>query len=279
MEWNVNSRYLVSASQDGKLLVWDGLTGNKLEVISLQSSWVMTCDFSPSGNFIACGGLDNTCYIYHIKGKDPPTRPIRELSGHVGFIGCCKFVDDKRVVTASGDYSCAFWDAENGQLLTEFKEHKGEVMNLSVCPTDKNLFLSAGSDGFVKLWDTRNAKSAMTFKAHEKDVNAVVFFPNGSAFGTCSDDSTAKLFDIRASAELMIYKDDFQAPVTSLSFSKSGQFLFTGQNFDLIAWDTLKGEKLYSIAAHNNNVSCVSVAPDGLALCTSSWDNDLKIWA
>jgi WD40 repeat protein len=48
--------------------------GNKLEVISLRSSWVMTCAFSPSGNFVACGGLDNTTYIYHIKGKDPPTK-------------------------------------------------------------------------------------------------------------------------------------------------------------------------------------------------------------
>jgi guanine nucleotide-binding protein G(I)/G(S)/G(T) subunit beta-1 len=33
-EWNSNSRYIVSASQDGKLLVWDALTGNFLSFIS-----------------------------------------------------------------------------------------------------------------------------------------------------------------------------------------------------------------------------------------------------
>ena len=48
-------RYLVSASQDGKLIVWDGYTTNKVHAIPLRSSWVMTCAYSPSGNFVACG--------------------------------------------------------------------------------------------------------------------------------------------------------------------------------------------------------------------------------
>jgi len=281
MEWNVNSRYLVSASQDGKLLVWDALAGNKLEVISLQSSWVMTCAYSPSGSFLACGGLDNICYIYHIKGKDPPVRPIKELSGHTGFIGCVKFVDDKKVITSSGDFNCAYWDLETGNSIQEFKDHKGEVMHLSIHPTDKNQFLSAASDSFVKLWDCRSNKPVQSFKAHEKDVNSVVFFPNGNAFGSSSDDFTAKLFDIRANKQMNVYSaPDIQCPITSVSFSKSGQFLFTGQeDNNFTVWDTLTTEKVYSVAAHNNRVSCVSVSPDGYALCTSSWDNELKIWA
>eukprot|EP01118_Nematostelium_gracile_P013970 TRINITY_DN534_c0_g1_i1.p1 TRINITY_DN534_c0_g1~~TRINITY_DN534_c0_g1_i1.p1 ORF type:complete len:348 (-),score=78.20 TRINITY_DN534_c0_g1_i1:64-1017(-) len=281
MEWNANSRYMVSASQDGKLLVWDALAGNKLEVISLQSSWVMTCAYAPSGNFVACGGLDNICYIYHIKGKDPPVRPIKELSGHTGFVGCVKFIDDKKVITASGDYSCAYWDVETGQVVTEFKDHQGEVMTLSLNPTDNNLFVSAGSDTFVKLWDTRSSKPVQSFKAHEKDINTVCFFPNGNAYGTASDDFTAKLIDVRANKQLMQYSaPDIQCPISSISFTKSGQFAFTGQeDSHYTAWDTLTGEKVYSVSAHNNRVSCVSVTPDGNALCTASWDNELKIWA
>jgi len=59
MHWAEEKTHLVSASQDGKLLVWDGLTTNKIHAIPLRSSWVMTCAYSPAGGFVACGGLDN----------------------------------------------------------------------------------------------------------------------------------------------------------------------------------------------------------------------------
>ncbi len=54
----------MSASQDGKLIVWDSYSTNKVHAIPLRSSWVMTCAYAPSGSFVACGGLDNICSIY-----------------------------------------------------------------------------------------------------------------------------------------------------------------------------------------------------------------------
>ena len=39
MQWAADAHHLVSASQDGKLLVWDGLTTNKLHAIPLRSTW------------------------------------------------------------------------------------------------------------------------------------------------------------------------------------------------------------------------------------------------
>ena len=36
---------------------------------------------------------------------------------------------------------------------------------------------------------------------------------------------------------------------------------------------------LESIAGHDNRVSCLGVASDGMALCTGSWDSFLKVWA
>lgn len=65
LHWSANdSRHLVSASQDGKLIIWNGFTTNKVHAIPLRSSWVMTCAYSPTGQFVACGGLDNLCSVY-----------------------------------------------------------------------------------------------------------------------------------------------------------------------------------------------------------------------
>ena len=55
MHWASDSRNLVSASQDGKLIVWDSYSTNKVHAIPLRSSWVMTCAYAPSGNYVACG--------------------------------------------------------------------------------------------------------------------------------------------------------------------------------------------------------------------------------
>ena len=62
-------RHAVSGSLDGKLIVWDCWTGNKIQVIPLRSAWVMTSVFSPSGNFVACGGMDNMLTIYDLNNR------------------------------------------------------------------------------------------------------------------------------------------------------------------------------------------------------------------
>lgn len=55
-----------------------------MNAIPLKSSWVMTCAYAPSGNLVACGGLDNMCSIYNLKGKDGNVKVMRELAAHTG---------------------------------------------------------------------------------------------------------------------------------------------------------------------------------------------------
>ena len=56
----------------------------QMHAIPLRSSWVMTCAYAPSGNFVACGGLDNICSIYSLKTREGNVRVSRELPGHTG---------------------------------------------------------------------------------------------------------------------------------------------------------------------------------------------------
>ena len=206
MHWSTDRRHLVSASQDGKLIIWDAYTTNKVHAIPLRSSWVMTCAYAPSGNFVACGGLDNICSIYNLnQQRDGPTRVARELSGHAGYLSCCRFINDRSILTSSGDMTCIKWDIETGQRITEFADHLGDVMSISLNPTNQNTFISGACDAFAKLWDIRAGKAVQTFAGHESDINAIQFFPDGHSFVTGSDDATCRLFDIRADRELNVY--------------------------------------------------------------------------
>ncbi len=52
----------------------------------------MTVAYSGSGDYVACGGLDNTCSVYKLSAhgipdeKAPPVRAAHELVHHDGYI-------------------------------------------------------------------------------------------------------------------------------------------------------------------------------------------------
>jgi len=279
MHWGTDSRHIVSASQDGKLILWDSYTTNKVHAIPLRSSWVMTCAYAPSGSFVACGGLDNICSIYNLKTREGTVRVSRELNGHTGYLSCCRFLDDTRIVTSSGDMTCALWDIETGMQTTAFTGHTGDVMSLSVTE-DKNTFISGACDATAKLWDLRDGMCRQTFGGHESDINAVAMFPNNMAFGTGSDDATCRLFDIRSDQELMVYSNDnIACGITSVAFSRSGRLFFAGyDDFNCNIWDSLKGDRAGVLAGHDNRVSCLGITVDGMAIATGSWDSFLRVW-
>jgi guanine nucleotide-binding protein G(I)/G(S)/G(T) subunit beta-1 len=199
---------MISASQDGKLIIWNGDTTNKLHAIPLRSSWVMTCAFEPTaGRLVACGGLDNLVSIYNLQNKDQGARAHRELAAHDGYLSCCRFLDENKILSSSGDSTCILWDVETSASIRTYDDHTGDVMSVSLSP-DHKYFVSGSCDSTAKLWDINSGKCIKTFSGHESDINSVHFFPNGWAFGTGSDDASCRLFDIRAYRELTNFSND-----------------------------------------------------------------------
>ena len=117
----------------------------------------------------------------------------------------------------------------------------------------------------------------------DSDINFVDFMSNGTCFGTGSDDSTCRLFDLRSYSQLASFENDkILCGITSVSFSASGRLLFAGyDDFNCYAWDTLSGTDkcAYNIQKHQNRVSCLGVNTNGHALCTGSWDTQLLVRA
>jgi guanine nucleotide-binding protein G(I)/G(S)/G(T) subunit beta-1 len=247
----------------------------------------MTCAFEQKNDqFVACGGLDNLCTIYKLNdGEDAINRAHRELTGHDGYLSCCHFVGPEKIVTASGDSTAMLWDIETGASLAKFEGHDQDVMSVSVLPNiNPCIFVTGSCDATAKVWDSRSPNACtMTLTGHNNDINATSFFPDGNAFATGSDDSTVRLFDIRAAAEMATFQSEsILCGVTSVSVSNSGRYIFGGyDDYNCYKWDTLgaSGKPSQQLMGHENRVSCVSVNPVGNALCTGSWDATLRIWA
>lgn len=211
-------------------------------------------------------------------------RSYRELAQHDGYLSSCRFVDEGSILTSSGDSTCILWDVELGQAKTTFSDHEGDVMSVSILPAvDPNVFISGSCDTTAKVWDIRSGKCSMTLRGHESDINSVALFPDGKSFGTGSDDSTCRFFDIRSCSQVAEFKNDMVlCGITSVTFSRSGRVLFAGyDDYNCLGWDILGSTEKshYQLQGHENRVSCLGVSPTGDALCTGSWDTLLKIWA
>jgi len=198
------------------------------------------------------------------------------------------------LIAGSADSSCILWDIPTGRVLETFREHEETAMFLSLRPDDPNVFASCSVDKTAKVWDVRTPdKSTMTFTGHLGDLNCIDFMPcDGNTFATCSNDGTARVWDMRSYQELakfgtIVEPDPFDPNpgITSVSFSRSGRLLFAGHcdasvlTYDVLTAGKTDGPVFTFNDAHEYYVSCLGVSPDGSALCTGSWDCNLKVWA
>lgn len=291
-------------------MLWDAITGYKLNAVVLNNPYVMTVAYSPSGALLACGGLTNTCHVYALKSfqtqalnsqlseekidvnsitvsqkKDSPKniddqyldsfsqpKKLCDLVGHDGYISAIRFISDRNILTSSGDSTCILWDTTQSRIIKKFEGHASDVMSLDIAPDcgssdSSSLFVTGSVDKLVKLWDIKSGKNVATFTGHTADVNAVSFFPNGMAVVSGCEDGTSKLFDFRAARELQEYKLDHynsieEKGVTSLSFSKSGKYLFAALDGKRITmFETISGKPVQHLLDHDKRVSCVAVSP------------------
>ncbi|XP_074599138.1 guanine nucleotide-binding protein subunit beta-2 [Brevipalpus obovatus] len=277
-----DSRHLVSASLENKLIVWDTVTGNKVKIISLRSSWSMTCAFSPSSNMVASGGMDNMCSIHDLNKRESGNhgaKLVRELAGFDGFLSCCRFVDDKKIITGTADKKIILWDIETGNKIMEYKGHTGDVISMAIS-WDAGNFITGSVDRTVRLWDMRQVTPVQTFFGHEADVNSLVFHRSNSVFGSGSEDKTCRLFDVRSDQEIVAYKSpNGRSGFTSCALSLSGRILLAGSDDKSIhMWDVLKSKHAGNLTGHESRVTSISLTNDGMALASGSWDTSVRIW-
>jgi len=301
IDWSADGTTIVSASQDGNLLLWDALTTSKKQDVRLKSSYVMSvCFEQTTGQFVACGGLDNACSVYEVGGEGK-AKLKAELVKHEGYLADCKFFHSpSKMLTSSADQTTLLWDVDKGSIIQTFEEHKANIIEVAL--VGQNNFLTTSVDKSIKLWDVRTSAkegSLQTFTGHEGDVNGITVLESsggGNTFGTCSEDGTIRVWDTRSYGEIAQYgeiidqtdNDPFNGEgdggFTSITSSASGRLLFCGHSegsvecFDILA--PAQPDPLYTLHnAHEIYVSCVRVSPRGDVLCTASWDTRLKLYA
>lgn len=132
------------------------------------------------------------CTVYDVNNRDASgvAKMVRELAGYDGFLSSCRFLDDKTILTGSGDmkmyckiflrvhlnsnqFACrCMWDLTTGRKTVDIPAHNGDVVSISLSP-DGNTFITGSVDKTCRLWDVREPSPKQTFFGHDSDVNSV----------------------------------------------------------------------------------------------------------
>ena len=153
-------------------------------------------------------------------------------------------------LSGSNDSDINLWNKEQTTYVTKYSQHSTDVLSLDVFRMDGNVFVSGSSDFSCRVWDVRIKNAA--FRLFDKNpcgISCVRFMPeNVNTIAVGQEDATVSIWDLRALSPICKFEEDTTySSVSSMTFSKSGRFLFTSHSDSVIkTWDLTNEKKICS---------------------------------
>ncbi|KAA0707384.1 Guanine nucleotide-binding protein G(I)/G(S)/G(T) subunit beta-1 [Triplophysa tibetana] len=197
MHWGTDSRLLVSASQDGKLIIWDSYTTNKVMrrssvVFSFILRYLSCCRFLDDGQIITSSG-DTTCALWDIETGQQTT----SFTGHTGDVMSLTVCpDSKAFVSGACDALAKLWDIRDGMCRQSFTGHVSDINAVCFFPNG-NAFTTGSDDATCRLFDLRADQELMLY-SHDNiicGITSVAFSKSGRLLLAGYDDFNCNVWD------------------------------------------------------------------------------------
>jgi transducin (beta)-like 1 len=158
---------------------------------------VTTLEWSPDGLLLATGSYDGIARVWNRAGV-----LVHTLRGHQGPIFSLKW--NRRgnfLLSGSYDKTTIVWDVSGSQGFVEqqFSDHFAPALDVDW--KDDTTFASCSTDKTVNICRVGVAHPLKTYLGHTDEVNAVKWDPSGTLLASCSDDCTAKVWDVQSDRE------------------------------------------------------------------------------
>jgi WD40 repeat protein len=267
--------WIVSASWDNTLKIWDAATGRELRTLTGHTEAVRGCAVSPDGAWIVSASWDNTLKIWDaVTGRE-----LRTLTGHTNGVNACAVSPDGAwIVSAGEDLALKIWDAASGLLLRTLSGGRGvSVRGCAVSPDGAWIVSASEGVDSLQIWDAATGRELRVLKGHSGYVNACAVSPDGAWIVSAGNDETLKIWD-SASGLLLRTLTGHTGSVDSCAISRDGSWIVSASwDQTLKIWDSASGLLLRTLIGHTNEVDACAVSPDGTWI-VSAGDVTLRVW-
>lgn len=173
---------------DNEVLVLRGtLQGHNGWVTALS-----TCPANP--DLLLSSSRDKSLIVWQLtRDENQYGVAKRALKGHSHIVQDCQLTPDGRyALSGSWDKTLRLWNIEDGECVTRFDGHEGDVMSVSISRVVRQ-FVSASRDKTIKVWNALGV-CIQTLKSHDDWVSSVECSPtNESIVFSAGWDKTVKV--------------------------------------------------------------------------------------
>jgi WD40 repeat protein len=286
-----NGLSILSASNDGTLVLWDANTG-LMQQRYAGVGVINSLAFLPDGENVLLATGDGALLLFNLTDGTV----TRHFEGHDDAVfSVVVSADGTLALSGSRDRTLILWDVATGQALRRFgstdgsaEGHLDRITAVAMTP-DARYGLSGSADNTLILWDLNTGTIVQRFVGHTNVVTSVAISPDGLYSLSGSVDTTLILWDL-STGELVRRFEGHLDRVTSVAFSPDGLLALSGSGSPfagasneniVILWDVQTGLPVARFTGHSGQVT--SVAFNGgaprLTAVSGSADTTLRTWA
>jgi WD40 repeat protein len=268
-----NKEFVVAASRESVLKMWDARTGAEKLALKGHVGVVRACAISPDGKFIVSAADDKTLAVWDADSGET----LMRLKGHTREVkGCAISADGELIISASRDGTLKVWDIHSIDKPMTLAGHRDWVNDCAISANGK--VVSASDDRTLKVWDAHSGTELLTLSGHLRVINGCAISADGKLAVSASRDKTLKIWDTESGAELTTLIGHTDG-VSNCAISANAKVVVSAsRDKTLKVWDMESGAELMTLWGHTAEVKCCEISMDGKTIISASLDKTLRIW-
>lgn len=276
-----NGKYILSASKDSKVKIWDIKTKLCIDSLIFPSK-----DYVYSSKFISEDSIliaTSDCLILWERKSNSTKKYGEGLFSDL--IRECAVHPNKRIVAGcSYDGTLKIFDLnQSTNPIQELNEPDGlEIYTCSFSPDGKSIGF-AGSSGIVYIWDWQVDTMQISFKGHGNNGSNMTiwtcdFSPNKMLIASGGVDNTVKIWHL-LSQQMKYNITSHSFHVRATKFYPNGSLLLTsGLDGLLYQWDPYTGMQRGNELNHNGQVLDANYSFTGDTIVSCGRNNAIRLW-
>jgi len=195
---STSSQYLLSASGDKTIRLWDLSTWSCLVAYEGHMGPVWDIAWGPFGYYFLTGSRDGTARLWSTDHKSD----LRMFVGHDKDVNCIAFhPNNAYVFTAGYDKTVRMWAVMTGFAVRMFTGHTSFITSMA-CSGNGKILATGDDGGTVIMWDLGPGRLLKRLRGHDRGgVYSLAFSAESTVLISGGSDGTVRLWDVQTAAD------------------------------------------------------------------------------